>query len=97
MGSAHLFGVGVAIGIAHFDGDLGWSSCYVALAHGRVKIAKQEVADKIDTQDVTTKFPNLENIWITFLCIPDDQEEEEKADEKGRRQFNICLPYEGVQ
>ena len=69
----------------------------MALAHGRVKIAKQEVADKIDTQDVTTKFPNLENIWITFLCIPDDQEEEEKADEKGRRQFNICLPYEGVQ
>ena len=62
-----------------------------------VKIAEQEVADKIDTQYIAEQFPHLENIGITFLCTLDDQEEDEWVDEKGKRQFIIRLPYEEVK
>ncbi len=62
-----------------------------------VKIAEQEVADKIDTQYIADQFPHLENVGITFLCTLDDQEEDEWVDEKGKRQFIIRLPYEEVQ
>ena len=62
-----------------------------------VKIAEQEVADKIDTQYVADQFPHLENVGITFLCTLDDQEEDEWVDEKGKHQFIIRLSYEEVQ
>lgn len=62
-----------------------------------VKIAEQEVADKIDTQYVSAQFPHLENVGVTFLCTLDDQEEDEWVDDKGKHQFIIRLPYEVVK
>jgi len=64
-----------------------------------VKIAEQEIADKIDTQYVSAQFPHLENVGVCFLCTQDetDQEEDEWYDEKGRHQFIIRLPYDLVK
>lgn len=62
-----------------------------------VKIAEQEVADKIDTQYVSAQFPHLENVGITFVCTVDDREEDEWIDDKGKHQFIIRLPYEVVK
>ena len=62
-----------------------------------VKIAEQEVADKIDTQYVAAQFPHLENVGVTLLCTLDDQEEDEWVDDKGKRQYIIRLPYEVIK
>ena len=62
-----------------------------------VKIAEQEVADKIDTQYVSEQFSHLANVGITFLCTLDDQEEDDWIDEKGKHQFIIRLSYDMVQ
>jgi hypothetical protein len=62
-----------------------------------VKIAAQEIADKVDTQYVAAQFPHVENVGIIFLCTLDDQEEDEWVDEKGRHNFIIRLPYDFVQ
>lgn len=62
-----------------------------------VKIAFEEVADKIDTQYVSAQFPHLEHVGITFLCTPDDEEEDEWVDENGKQQYIIRLPYEMVR
>jgi len=62
-----------------------------------VKIAEQEIADKIDTQYVTAQFTHVENVGITFLCTLDDQEEDEWVDDNGRHHFIIRLPYDLVK
>lgn len=64
-----------------------------------VKIAEQEIADKIDTQYVSAQFSHLDNVGVCFLCTQDetDQEEDEWFDEKGRHQFIIRLPFDLVK
>ncbi len=62
------------------------------------KIVDQDVSDTIDTQYVSAQFPHREDVGVTFLCLDDDdQEEDEWFDSQGKRQFIICLPYDLVK
>lgn len=62
------------------------------------KIVDQDVSDKIDTQYVSAQFPHRPDVGITFLCLDDDeQEEDEWLDSQGKHQFIICLPYDLVK
>jgi hypothetical protein len=62
-----------------------------------VKIADQDVADKIDTQYIETQFSGLENIGIVFVCTrEDDGEDDDWTDDAGVRHLVIRLPYEEV-
>lgn len=62
-----------------------------------VKIAEEEVFDKIDTQYVAAQFPGTDHVGITFLCTLDEEEEDEWVDDKGRLQVVVRLPYELVR
>ncbi len=59
-----------------------------------VKIADQDVADKIDTQYIETQFSSLENVGIVFVCTrEDDGEDDDWTDDAGVRHLVIRLPY----
>ncbi len=62
-----------------------------------VKIADQDVADKIDTQYVETQLSGVQNIGIVFVCTREGEEEDDDwTDDAGFRHLVIRLPYEEV-
>ncbi len=62
-----------------------------------VKIVENDIADKIDTQFISSQFPQIENTGITFICTEDGQSDDEWMDESGKRHIVINLPYQLVK
>lgn len=62
-----------------------------------VKIVEDDIADKIDTQYISTQFSEIENIGITFICTEEGQGDDEWTDESGKRHIVINLPYQVVK
>ena len=62
-----------------------------------VKVADQEVADKVDTSFIEATFSDLPSIGIIFICTPDEGKEDDWTDEDGMRYLVIQLPYHEVQ
>lgn len=61
-----------------------------------LKIAQEDVADKIDTAYILEQFRHLDKVIITFMCTRDEREIEDWVDEDGRY-INIRLPYKEVK
>ena len=62
-----------------------------------VKVADQDVADKVDTQFIEATFSELPDIGIIFICTSEGGEEDDWADDDGLRYIIIDLPYEAVR
>lgn len=62
-----------------------------------VKIVEKDVANKVDTQFISSQFPQIENIGINFICTADGQADDDWVDETGKRHIVINLPYELVK
>lgn len=62
-----------------------------------VKVADQDVADKVDTHFIEAAFSELPGIGIIFICTPEGGEDDDWTDEDGLRQIVIQLPYDEVQ
>lgn len=61
-----------------------------------LKVAQEDVADKIDTAYILEQFRHLNKVVITFMCTRDEREIEDWTDEDGRY-INIRLPYKEVK
>jgi len=61
-----------------------------------LKVAQEDVADKIDTAYILEQFRHLDKVVITFMCTRDEREIEDWTDEDGRY-INIRLPYKEVK
>lgn len=62
-----------------------------------VKVADQDVADKVDTQFIEATYSDLTDIGIVFICTPEGGEDDDWTDEDGQRHLVIQLPYDEVQ
>lgn len=63
-----------------------------------VKIADEDIANKVDTQFVRHTLGSVEGVAITFICTREGGEEDEWVDEEtGIRQIVIHLPYRMVK
>lgn len=63
-----------------------------------VKIADEDIANKVDTQFVRHTLGRVEGVAITFICTREGGEEDEWVDEEtGIRQIVIQLPYRVVK
>lgn len=62
-----------------------------------VKIVEDDVFDKIDTQFISSQFPQIENIGISFICTEEDQDDDDWVDESGKRHIVITLPCQLVK
>ncbi|MEZ4927925.1 MAG: hypothetical protein R3A50_16700 [Saprospiraceae bacterium] len=62
-----------------------------------LKIADQDVADKIDTAYIAKHFTSILEIGITFICTEEGGAEDDWIDEDGIRQIVIHLPYKEVK
>lgn len=62
-----------------------------------VKVADQDIADKIDTQYIAAQFANLQNVGIVYICTEEGGEENDWVDEEGVRNIIIHLPYKVVK
>lgn len=61
-----------------------------------VKIVEEDVSEKVDTSYILEQLRHLDRVGITFICIRDEQEEDDWVDEAGRH-IVICLPYKEVK
>ena len=62
-----------------------------------VKVAQEDVAEKIDTLYILEQLRHIEKVGITYICTKDKQEEDDWTDEKGVRHIVILLPYDEVK
>lgn len=62
-----------------------------------VKFVDEDIADKIDTQYIASKFSDLQKVGIVFVCTHDGEDDDEWTDEEGLRHIVINLPYNEVQ
>lgn len=61
-----------------------------------LKIAEGDIFDKVDTKYIREQLAHIENVAITYICVADEQEEDDWTDEKGRH-IVILLPYAEVK
>lgn len=62
-----------------------------------VKVADQDVADKVDTQYIEDQLAGLQNIGIVFVCTGEGGDDDDWTDEEGVHPFVIHLPYKEVR
>lgn len=62
-----------------------------------VKVADEDVADKIDTQYIAEQFSHVENVGIVFICTSEGGKDDEWIDNAGIRHIVILLPYKMVK
>jgi hypothetical protein len=62
-----------------------------------VKVADQDIADKVDTQYIAEQFTDMQNIGIVYICTREGGEEDDWVDELGIRNIVILLPYKKVK
>ena len=61
-----------------------------------VKVAQEDVAEKIDTLYILELFRHIEKVGITFICTKDDRQLDDWVDEDGHH-IVIHLPYKKVK
>lgn len=61
-----------------------------------VKVADEDVADKLDTEYVANQFVGLDNIGVIFVCTVEGEDDRD-YEEDGVRYIRINLPYNEVQ
>ncbi|MEI6410453.1 MAG: hypothetical protein WCR52_13780 [Bacteroidota bacterium] len=61
-----------------------------------LKIAEEDVADKIDTLYILDLFRHVDRVAITFMCTKDGRTVDDWVDENGHH-FVIRLPYLDVK
>lgn len=62
-----------------------------------LKVAENDIFDKVDAQYVEDQLSDLQNIGIIFICTSEGGEEDDWTDEDGLRHIVIHLPYEEVR
>lgn len=61
-----------------------------------LKIVERDVSDKIDTLYIWEQLSHIDKVALTFICIVDEQDEDDWVDENGRH-IVILLPYKEVK
>ena len=61
-----------------------------------LKVAQEDVADKIDTSYILEQFRHIDKVVVTFMCTKDEREMDDWIDE-GCRYIVIRLPYKIVK
>ncbi|MEI6409076.1 MAG: hypothetical protein WCR52_06825 [Bacteroidota bacterium] len=62
-----------------------------------LKVVDQDIADKVDTQYIQSKFQGIMNVGILYICTSEGGDEDEYHDEAGMRHIIIHLPYKEVK
>ena len=61
-----------------------------------LKIVEGDISDKIDTLYVWEQLNHIDKVALTYICMMDEQEEDDWSDENGRH-IVILLPYKEVK